>query len=87
MFTLRSRRLLTKLLARNDHGLAFIHQVNDPLLSQQQVRGISNKSLFQFQPTGVMDPDVAKVLQIPNIEMNVQSLTLIFGDIAVTRMF
>ena len=62
MFTLRSRRLLTKLLGRNEHGLAFLHQVNDPLLSQQQVRGITNKSLFQFQPTGVMDPDVAKVL-------------------------
>jgi len=61
MFTLRSRRLLGKLLGRNEHGLAFVHQVNDPLLSQQQVRGITNKSLFQFQPTGVMDPDVAKV--------------------------
>merc|ERR1712037_842929 len=59
MFTLRSRRLLTKLLGRNEHGLAFVHQVND--LSQQQVRGITNKSLFQFQSTGVMDPDVAKV--------------------------
>ena len=63
MFTLRSRRLLTKLLARNDHGLAFIHQVNVPLLSQQQVRGITNKSLFQFHLAGVMDPDVAKVCQ------------------------
>ena len=62
MFPLRSRRLLTKLLGRNEHGLAFVHQVND--LSQQQVRGITNKSLFQFQPTGVMDPDVAKVLQM-----------------------
>merc|ERR1711971_70665 len=61
MFTLRSRRLLTKLLARNDHGLAFIHQVNNPLLSQQQVRGMTNKSLFQFHLAGVMDPDVAKV--------------------------
>jgi len=56
MFSLRSRRLLTKLLARNDHG-----QIKDPLLSEKQVRGMSNKSLFQFHPTGAMDPDVAKV--------------------------
>ena len=87
MFPLRSRRLLTKLLGRNEHGLAFVHQVNDPLLSQQQVRGITNKSLFQFQPTGVMDPDVAKVLPMQLIEMNIQSLTMIFGDIAARRMF
>ena len=72
MFT-RSRILLTKLLARYDHGQAFVHQVNDPLLfcsqilQQQQVRGVSkdvatNKSLFHFHRAGVMDPDVTKVL-------------------------
>merc|ERR1712032_598960 len=71
MFT-RPRTLLTKLLATNDHGQPFVHQVNDPLLfrsqilQQQQVRGASkdvapNKSLFHFHPAGVMDPDVAKV--------------------------
>merc|ERR1711971_179313 len=69
----RSRTLLTKLLARNDHGQAFVNQVNNPLLfssqilqRQQQVRGVSKdvatmKSLFNFHPAGVMDPDVAKV--------------------------
>merc|ERR1712032_1086052 len=71
MFT-QSRTLLTKLLARNDHGQAFVHQVNDPplfcsqIFHQQQVRGVSrdvttNKSLFHFHRAGVMDPDVAKV--------------------------
>ena len=71
----RSRTLLTKLLPRNDHGpaVAFFNQVDDPLilcspvLKQGPTRGMAKgvptkKSLFNFHPTGTMDPDVAKVL-------------------------
>ena len=60
-------------MLRSNHGLFFDQQLNDPMrlflptTQQQQMRQMSQqgaqakKSLFDFHPLGVMDPDVAKV--------------------------
>merc|ERR1719458_1987539 len=59
---MRPRTLLTRLLLRNDHDL---QQINDSHFKCfppcQHIRKLSKKSLFNFQPAGKMDPDVAKV--------------------------